>query len=84
MISTRRTDLELMIIVSDQGRGIPTEDLERVFDRLYRIEQKLAPDIKGAGLGLAICKGLVEAHGGRIWMESKEGKGSKCTFTLPL
>ncbi|HEX78245.1 MAG TPA: PAS domain S-box protein [Dehalococcoidia bacterium] len=79
-----RRGSELVISVSDQGIGIPPEDLERVFDRMYRIEQRLTPEIGGIGLGLAICKGLVEAHGGRIWMESEEGKGSTCWFTLPL
>lgn len=75
---------ELEISVIDQGRGIPATDIDRVFDRLYRIEQRLAQDPGGMGLGLSLCKGLVEAHGGRIWMESEEGKGSKCSFTLPL
>jgi len=55
-----------------------------IFDYMYRVEQRLAPEIEGAGLGLAICKGLIEAHGGRIWMESKINKGSRCIFTLPL
>ena len=75
---------ELQVSVADQGMGISAEDLERVFDRMYRIEQRLTPDIKGVGLGLAICKGLVEAHGGRIWAESKVGRGSTFYFTLPL
>ena len=75
---------ELEISVIDQGRGIPATDIDRVFDRLYRIEQRLAQDPGGMGLGLSLCKGLVEAHGGRIWMESEDGKGSKCSFTLPL
>ena len=83
VVSARRAGQELLISVVDLGRGIPAEDLERVFDRMYRIEQRLAPEVGGVGLGLAICKGLVEAHGGRIWVESELGKGSTFCFTLP-
>ena len=83
VVSARRAGQELLISVVDLGRGIPAEDLERVFDRMYRIEQRLTPEVGGAGLGLAICKGLVEAHGGRIWVESELGKGSTFHFTLP-
>jgi len=84
VVEAQRKGSELVISVTDQGVGIAAEELERVFDRMYRIEERLTPEIGGVGLGLAICKGLVEAHGGRIWMESEEGKGSKCSFTLPL
>ena len=84
VVSTRRVGHQLLISVTDQGVGIPADEVERVFDRMYRIEQRLTPKVEGMGLGLAICKGLVEAHGGRIWMVSDEGKGSKCSFTLPL
>ena len=74
---------ELVIRVADQGIGIPSEDREMVFERMYRIEQRLTPEVGGVGLGLAICKGLVEAHGGHIWVESELGKGSTFYFTLP-
>ena len=84
VLETQQTGAELHISVTDQGVGIPAADLERVFDRMYRIEQRLTPGIGGAGLGLAICKGLVEAHGGRIWVESELGKGSRFCFALPL
>jgi len=83
-VSAQRNSTQLRISVADQGTGIPTEDLERVFDRMYRVEQRLTPEVGGIGLGLSICKGLVEAHGGRIWVESKLGKGSTFHFTLPL
>ncbi len=84
-VSVRCIGRQLLVCVADQGVGIPAKELERVFDRMYRIEQKPTPGKKaGLGLGLAICRGLVEAHGGRIWMASEEGKGSKCSFTLPL
>ena len=83
-IEARRAGPELLLKVTDQGIGIPTEELPTVFDRMYRIEQRTTAQAKGIGLGLAICRGLVEAHGGRIWAESTEGKGSTFTFTLPL
>lgn len=75
---------ELVIRVIDQGRGIPAADIDRVFNPMYRIERRLAQDPGGIGLGLSLCKGLVEAHDGRIWAESEEGKGSTFSFTLPL
>ncbi len=75
---------ELQISVSDQGIGIPKGEYNKVFDRMYRIEQRLKNDPGGLGLGLSLCKALVEAHGGRIWVESKVGKGSIFYFTLPL
>jgi len=84
VLETRQTGAELHVSVTDEGVGIPAIDLARVFDRMYRIEQRLTPGIGGAGLGLAICKGLVEAHGGRIWVESEPAKGSRFCFSLPL
>jgi K+-sensing histidine kinase KdpD len=84
IVAARQAGQELMLSVADQGIGIPAEELPRVFAPMYRIRQRLTPEARGAGLGLTICKGLVEAHGGRIWMESEEGKGSACFFTLPL
>lgn len=84
MVSARRVRDELLMSVADQGMGIPAEELPKVFDRMYRVRHGNARDAGGAGLGLAICKGLVEKHGGRIWAESEEGKGSTFLFTLPL
>ncbi len=76
------TDGETTISVNDQGIGISPEDIPELFQpfsRLYR-EQP----IKGTGLGLFITKAIVEAHGGRIWVDSEVGKGSTFSFTLPL
>lgn len=72
---------EVGVSVSDTGPGIPAEFKEKVFDRFFQMKGR--PGGK-AGLGLPISKAIVEAHGGRIWVESEEGKGSTFTFTLPI
>ncbi len=78
-------DRELIeVSVADTGIGISPDELEKVFDRFHRVEKSLTREIHGTGLGLPIVKGLVEAHGGKIWIESEAGKGSKFTFTLPV
>jgi signal transduction histidine kinase len=74
---------QLCISVTDTGLGIPKESLPRVFDRFYRVYRP-GVQISGTGLGLAIVKEYVEMHGGRIEVESEEGKGSKFTVILPL
>jgi two-component system sensor histidine kinase KdpD len=84
VIEAEQIDRELYIRVTDEGIGIPPEDIERVFDRMYRAEQRLTHGSKGLGLGLSVCKGMVEAHGGHIWVESQVGVGSTFCFTLPL
>ncbi|MFC1916963.1 ATP-binding protein, partial [Chloroflexota bacterium] len=83
-IEVRRMGQELQVSVTDQGIGIPPAELTMVFDRMYRIEQRLTPEVGGVGLGLAICKGLVQEHGGRIWVESEPGKGSTFYFAIPI
>jgi two-component system sensor histidine kinase KdpD len=81
-ISTRASDGKVSIEVADQGIGIPAEDLERVFEKFYRVQR---PDnVTGTGLGLSISKGLVEAHGGRIAAQNRRGGGTIVTITLPL
>ncbi len=70
--------------VADTGIGIPPEQLPHIFDQFSRVETAQTRDTVGTGLGLTIVKGLVEAHGGRIWVESKEGEGSCFHFTLPV
>jgi PAS domain S-box-containing protein len=72
---------EVRVGVSDQGPGIPEEHRARVFDRFWKADNG---DRRGAGLGLAIAQGIVEAHGGRIWVESEPGVGSTFWFALPL
>jgi GAF domain-containing protein len=69
--------------VLDTGVGIPPDKLDRVFDRFYQVDGSATRRFGGAGLGLAIARRIVEAHGGRIWVESEVGKGSAFKFTLP-
>ena len=84
LISAKRNGRELLVGVSDQGPGIPAEELSNIFDRMYRIEQRPSSGVDGLGLGLYICQRLVEAHGGQVWAESTVGKGSTIQFTLPI
>jgi PAS domain S-box-containing protein len=83
-LSVRNTGPDLLFTVADHGVGIPPKDLPHVFERLFHHSQRKASRVPGAGLGLPISKGLVEAHGGKIWLESEEGAGTRCSFTLPL
>ncbi len=73
---------KLIIAVSDQGIGIPQEQIGKLFQKFSRVDIGEAKDIKGAGLGLWICKEVVEAHGGTIWVESETGKGTTMKLTL--
>lgn len=81
-VSAGQADDMLRVEVTDKGPGIPDADLERVFDKFYRIQRQGAPS--GTGLGLSICRGIVEAHGGRIWAASGPEGGTMITLTLPL
>ena len=74
----------MVVGVADRGTGIPPADLERVFDKFYRVLGGTAERPTGSGLGLAVSKGLVEAHGGHIWAENRKGGGTVFRFTLPL
>ena len=69
------------VSVSDDGEGIPYEYQSRIFDKFVQVKDKNGA---AAGLGLAICKEIVRAHGGAIWVESEPGQGSTFTFTLPV
>jgi len=73
---------EVVVEVADRGPGVPEEAREVIFRKFYRAQSSRHSD--GAGLGLAICRGIVAAHGGRIWMEPRPGGGAAFRFTLPL
>lgn len=81
-----QTDLEraLLVAINDTGIGIPTQEVDRVFERFYKVDRARTRNSGGTGLGLAIAKHLVERHGGRIWVESQEGVGSTFSLLLPI
>ncbi|MBS4177635.1 cell wall metabolism sensor histidine kinase WalK [Lederbergia citrea] len=74
---------EIEVSISDQGIGIPKDNIEKVFERFYRVDRARTRQLGGTGLGLAIAKEMIGAHGGRIWARSLEGKGTTILFTLP-
>ena len=83
-LSIQQTNNELLFTVTDHGSGIPKKDMPRLFQRMFHSTRGQKFGVAGAGLGLSICKGLIEAHGGKIWIKSEEGVGTRCFFTLPL
>jgi len=83
-LSLSKTNGEAEIEVVDNGVGISSEDLPRVFDRFYRVDKARSRNLGGSGLGLSIARWIAQAHGGSIRVESKLGEGSKFTITLPL
>jgi signal transduction histidine kinase len=82
VVATRRGGA-LEIAVADSGPGIPRESLELVFERFYRTDQSRSRDSGGTGLGLPIARAIVEAHGGRIWADSEDGRGTTIRLELP-
>jgi signal transduction histidine kinase/DNA-binding response OmpR family regulator len=80
----RQTGQEITISIIDSGMGIAKEDQPKVFEKFKQVGDTLTDKPKGTGLGLPICKEIVEHHGGRIWVESEIGKGSNFSFTLPI
>ncbi len=83
-IFVKPREKHLVIGISDQGIGIPRADQAKLFKPFQRLEDSRPDKVNGSGLGLSVCRRLVEAHGGQIWVESESGKGSTFFFTLPL
>jgi signal transduction histidine kinase len=77
-VSAAVTDNEITFAVTDTGAGIDPELLPRVFER------GISGETGGMGFGLSICRDIIEAHGGRIWLENEQGKGTTASFTLPV
>jgi len=83
-VEAQRNGEGIIASVSDEGIGVPSELQKKIFERFYQVADPVVGHTPGTGLGLSICKGIVEAHHGRIWVESKPGKGSKFSFSLPI
>ncbi len=83
-IGLREQDGEAVISVEDQGVGIPPGEQDKIFEEFYRVERGLVHTVKGSGLGLSLVKHIVEAHGGRVRVESRPGEGSRFLIHLPL
>lgn len=84
MISSEQEENFVKVSIADQGMGIPAEALEKIFERFYRVDSKKAKNFPGMGIGLSICRGIMDMHKGKILVESKEGSGSKFTFLIPV
>jgi PAS domain S-box-containing protein len=83
-ISAMLQDKDVIISVEDKGIGMPAEVVANLFNRFYQAKEVTEGKTRGTGLGLTICKGIVEAHGGKIWVQSEVGKGSKFSFSIPV
>jgi len=82
-VTVSGSELEVVIEVRDRGIGIPARDLERIFERFYRVDRARSRDTGGTGLGLSIVRHVAEGHGGRVSVESVEGEGSTFRVVLP-
>ena len=82
-VSVKTTDVQLILSISDEGLGIPKQDLPKIFDRFYRVDKARSRAQGGTGLGLAIAKEIIKQHHGFIWAKSEYGKGSTFTIVLP-
>jgi signal transduction histidine kinase len=83
-VRIRPVDTAVQVEVADQGIGIPADKMDKIFERFYQVDGSSRRRFGGTGLGLAIVKRIVEAHNGKIWVDSEEGKGSTFSFTLPI
>jgi signal transduction histidine kinase len=83
-LGAKKQGEEVVLYVSDTGQGMDAEELPNIFERFFRTDRSRTRDTGGSGLGLSIAKGLVEAHGGRMWADSEVGRGTTISFTLPI
>ena len=83
-VKARKEKDEVLFEVQDFGRGIPRDKQDKVFETFFQVDSSMDRKFGGAGLGLTISRGIVRSHGGKIWVESKEGKGSTFRFTIPV
>ena len=74
----------MIFTVKDNGRGIPKDKVDNLFKKFYQIDTSATRKHSGTGLGLVICKGIVEAHGGKIWVDKTQKNGFSIKFTLPI
>lgn len=81
--SIKEEEEKIVVSISDEGMGIPKENISKIFDRFYRVDKARTRKLGGTGLGLAIAKEMVNVHGGMIWAVSEEGKGTEISFSLP-
>jgi len=84
IISIKRKEKDIEVKVEDTGVGIPEAEQDKVFEKFFRAKNIMRIETEGTGLGLYITKNIIEAHGGRIWFESEEGKGTTFYFTIPI
>lgn len=84
VVTTSATGREIVVSVADSGDGIPTDDLPHVFERFYRADKSRSRVGGGSGLGLSISKSIIEAHGGRIWIDETGATGTRVSFSLPV
>ena len=82
-ISSHKSDKTIQIDIADTGCGIPEEMQEAIFEEFYRVDNLINQEVKGTGLGLTLVKRIIEAHNGKIWVESKLNAGATFSFTLP-
>ncbi|MBI1819398.1 MAG: HAMP domain-containing histidine kinase, partial [Nitrospirae bacterium] len=82
IIEVEKNEKELLTSVQDEGLGIPEEMQAKLFTKFFRVDSSDHREIGGTGLGLALCKDIIELHGGKIWVESKEGEGTRFTFSI--
>lgn len=83
-VSTNATDAEVLVTVADTGGGIPPSEVAHVFERFYRVDKSRSRVAGGSGLGLSISRGIIEAHGGRIWIDETGSTGTRVMFALPV